>query len=150
MESSLTGRDLVKAPKPRGRGKRFRNADETTVARNPNEIMKLVLAECREKRRKMDSGDGEDTSDAALSRMARFTDKFNLKVYEKFLHYVPRLVNVVTVSIRVARLLMHISAWPLCAARRGDSGNRFWHEFASGPPSHRCALPKFVLRSEAL
>jgi hypothetical protein len=30
--------------------------------------------------------------------MARFTDKFNLKPYEPFLHYVPRLVNVVTVD----------------------------------------------------
>ena len=51
----------------------------------------------QKKRKSMSSNKATDTSDEALSKMARFTDKFNLKTYEPFLHYVPRLVNVVTV-----------------------------------------------------
>lgn len=99
MENSLSGKGPLKLPKPRGQGKRFKgNSDPAPVPREPTEIMKSVLGECKKKRKSMSSKKATDTSDEALSKMARFTDKFNLKKYEPFLHYVPRLVNVVTLA----------------------------------------------------
>lgn len=98
MENSLSGKGPLKLPKPRGRGKCFKGSgDPAPVAREPAEIMKSVLEECKKKRKWMASTKEADTSNETLSKMARFTDKFNLKPYEPFLHYVPRLVNVVTV-----------------------------------------------------
>ena len=40
----------------------------------------------------------DDLSDAALSQYARFTHQIALAPYAPFLHYVPRLVNVVTLA----------------------------------------------------
>lgn len=98
MENSLSGKGPIKLPKTRGRGKRSKgNSDPAPTPREPTEIMKSVLEECKKKRKWMASNKATDTSDEALSKLARFTDKFNLKPYEPFLHYVPRLVNVVTV-----------------------------------------------------
>ena len=55
-----------------------------------------MLSECKEERKRSLDDTKPDISDKALSKAARFTDKFNLKPYEPFLHYVPRIVNVVT------------------------------------------------------
>lgn len=132
MENSLSGKGSLKLPKPRGLDKRFKEFNQfTLIPRAPSEIVKSVLEECNKKRKLMGSNRVVDTSNEGLSKMAmcvsprlcrsvihpasladngllllcvviRFTDKFNLKPYEPFLHYVPRLVNVVTVSGGVA------------------------------------------------
>ncbi len=95
MENALGGKGPLKVPKPRGRNKRSRgHAGEAPVPRDPIEITKAVLKECNRKRKCAIPAAKEDTSDAALSKIAKFTDKFNLESYEKFLYYVPRLVNV--------------------------------------------------------
>ena len=91
MENALTGR----CPELCGK-KRSRDAAEEP--RPCREVAARVLDACRaERARRSELYLEDDISDAALSRGARFTDKFSLKSYERFLHYVPRLVNVVTV-----------------------------------------------------
>lgn len=95
MEDALSGRAASKRPK--GGKKRSRDPDSERPL-PCRDVANRVLKACREARaRKLAVTTPEDISDAALSRAARFTDKFALKSYEPFLHYVPRLVNVVTV-----------------------------------------------------
>ena len=151
MENSLSGKGPLKLPKPRGRGKRFKgNSDPGPVPREPTEIMKSVLEECKKKRKSMSSNKAADTSDEALSKMARFTDKFNLKTYEPFLHYVPRLVNVVTVCYTTPESLPPLLTHVLCAVGGGHTGGGVWHHPATRPPPHRRALPQLLLRPQAL
>lgn len=75
----------------------------SVAAPPPPRTVEAVLAGCMEackasrKRHIEEAGPGDDVSDAGLSQYARFTDGLALKDYEQFLHYVPRLVNVVTV-----------------------------------------------------
>ena len=47
------------------------------------------------KRARAEAPAADDLSDAALSQYARFTKEIALAPYTPFLHYVPRLVNVV-------------------------------------------------------
>lgn len=56
-----------------------------------------VLA-CRKRRLQMQKEEVDFLSESSMSALARFTDSFALQEYEKFLHYVPRLVNVVTLA----------------------------------------------------
>jgi hypothetical protein len=58
------------------------------------------LEACKEsrKRHREKADPPNDLSDEALSQYTRFTDGTALDVYKQFLHYVPRLVNVVTAS----------------------------------------------------
>ena len=104
MEQALGGRGPLKMPKPRGgRGRRGGTAsakvstDAFIKPRSPVEIATQVLAACAAQRKRTPAERPPDTSDEALSKRARFTDKFALAPYAPFLHYVPRLVNVVTV-----------------------------------------------------
>lgn len=102
MEHALNGKGPLKVPKPRGRSKKAlvsaaANDLSAVYPRDPVEIAHTVLAACNRKRKAAtDEREALVTNDA-LSKMARFTDKFKLKPYEQFLHYVPRLVNIVTV-----------------------------------------------------
>tara|TARA_B110000046_G_C13002528_1_gene402843 strand:- start:1415 stop:1708 length:294 start_codon:yes stop_codon:yes gene_type:complete len=97
MENCLGGKGILKLPKPRGRGKRCNQlTDHVPIPRDPVEITKSVIDECKNMRKRMANDNEVDISDERLSKMARFTDKFSLKPYEPFLHYVPRVVNVVT------------------------------------------------------
>lgn len=69
---------------------------ESPQVLDPVAVAKDVINVCGQKR-KLQSPIVRDVSDAQLSKQAHFTDKFNLKAYEHFMHYVPRLVNIVTV-----------------------------------------------------
>ena len=61
--------------------------------------MGAVLTKLREERKRKRDGQTEpDLSDARLSELAAYTDHLPLRDYERLLHIVPRLVNVVTVS----------------------------------------------------
>jgi len=51
-----------------------------------------VMATTRKRRC---TGVQQPTDDEELSAQARFTDRFALAEYQRFLHYVPRIVNVV-------------------------------------------------------
>ena len=70
--------------------------------RRPVDILHDVLKVCIKKRKLENEQDKPAPSDEQLSFMARFTDKFKLVAYRNFLHFVPRLVNVVTVNARLA------------------------------------------------
>jgi hypothetical protein len=65
-------------------------------------MVREVLDACVRKRVEVDKLN-IDISDATLSRMAQFTDRFNLLPYEHFISYVPRLVNIVTVRTQMPR-----------------------------------------------
>ena len=99
MESALGGKGPLKIPKARGKHKNasFSHVSLSTEPRDPVEIAEVVLKECKRKRRAMEDGTTHRVTDEELFNMARFTDKFKLRSYERFLHYVPRIVNVVTV-----------------------------------------------------
>lgn len=97
MENSISGRRTVKAENNCFTKRRI---DESGVLSplKPHEICHRALTRCKKLRRiAKENTVEEDLSDATLSRVAHFTDKFALQKYEPFLHYVPRLVNVVTV-----------------------------------------------------
>lgn len=81
-------------PKPATAVVRGEGAGRDTV-----EATRRVVDACKEERR-MEAlrTTPPDYSAKALSEQARFTDRFCLHPYSQFLHYVPRLVNVVTVS----------------------------------------------------
>ena len=84
-------------------GKRAgKQAVHASTPRSTEEITRSVLRACVEQRRRAPPDPGPDLSDAALSQYAKWTDKFALKPYARFLWYVPRLVNVVTVRCNAA------------------------------------------------
>ena len=74
-------------------------ADEV-LARSSGPLLKTLLSESRKARqRQEDAGPRPlDASDHGLSQWTRFTDGSALKKYGPFLHYVPRLVNIVTLA----------------------------------------------------
>jgi hypothetical protein len=68
------------------------------AARKVDDVLQTCLAVCKEARKRhRETTPEEPMDDHSLSQHTRFTDQMNLKPFEKFLHYVPRLVNVVTV-----------------------------------------------------
>ena len=110
MEHALNGKGPLKVPKTRGRSKKAAmhaaSSDLYDVEpRDPVEIALAVLSACNRKRKATVGSDEVPITDEVMSEMARFTDKFKLKPYENFLHYVPRLVNVVTVRAFPLHLL---------------------------------------------
>ena len=67
--------------------------------RSVDEVLAACIEACKESRKRHREADpDEDTTDHGLSQYTRFTDEIALDVYKKFLHYVPRLVNVVTLA----------------------------------------------------
>lgn len=104
LEDSLSGKPASDS-RPRkvrlvGRPKDASPAPVVCEPRSVPDILESVIAACRtaRKRAREEAGEGDDLSDAALSQYARFTKEIALKPYEPFLHYVPRLVNVVTLA----------------------------------------------------
>lgn len=67
-------------------------------ASDPMDLAKRVTHSCKKKRAVLGNGVACDTSDREIARCSVFTDKFNLQPYEYFLHYVPRIVNTVTLA----------------------------------------------------
>lgn len=74
--------------------------DNDTISATP-EILAMgekVHRRCRQAFEDAESTkDPEDLSDERMSKLARYTDPFPLKDYEKCFRLVPELVNVVTV-----------------------------------------------------
>jgi len=100
METALGGKGSLTIPKLRGRQRKTRvlHPALSTEPRDPVEIAEAVLTECNRKRKAIEDDTVQYCTDEEMFKMARFTDKFNLRPYERFLHYVPRLVNVVTLA----------------------------------------------------
>ena len=66
--------------------------------RSVNEILWKCILACREsrKRHREENAQPDNLDDASLSQLTRFTDQIAMDPYKQFLHYVPRLVNVVS------------------------------------------------------
>lgn len=123
MENALAGKGPLKTLRSRG-NKKNRVTERVVIPKDPVTLTKQVLDACKRSRKRGVETLTRDISHEAISKMARFTDKFNLKPYEPFLHYVPRLVNVVTVSAPLTRLpLPHfLPPWPAGWLPEGPRG----------------------------
>jgi len=100
LENSLRGKPLGSQSKGRaGKVKPKEPRDVSLNSRTVEDVLHTCLDACKmsRKRHREESGPPADKSDAGLSQYTRFTDRISLDVYKQFLHYVPRLVNVVTV-----------------------------------------------------
>ena len=110
--------------------------------------VKKRVADCLEackhsrKRHCRKAGPPDDLSDRALSQFTRFTDGVALDVYKHFLHYVPRLVNVVTVrsTQRPHRAPTTHARASRCAARGSHPDGWFGDHAAARSQAHRQAL----------
>lgn len=104
MESAIRGKGEPQITTCRKRSKKRESSGATRSdifvmePRDPVEIAHKVIAACNRKRKESEGGNEECITDEALSKMAHFTDRFRLKPYERFMHYVPRIVNVVTLA----------------------------------------------------
>jgi TATA-box binding protein (TBP) (component of TFIID and TFIIIB) len=80
------------------RGKRNRKVAEEAQA-GVAELVRAVVQRTRQVRARVrDDIPEDDLSDAGLSQYARFTSEIALAPFEKYIHYVPRVVNVVTLA----------------------------------------------------
>jgi transcription initiation factor IIE alpha subunit len=101
MECSLSGKRLPKQIKRRNRHKKkhshkpYLELDFQT--QDPVKTLELVISNCHKKLQLMQNKESVEVLSRKISRLACFTDKFNLAPFKHFLHYVPRIVNVVTV-----------------------------------------------------
>ena len=98
LESLVCGKGIPKQPKQRTRRRLAlgRTVQRQAVPFDTNERVADVVKACRdERKRRIDEDAANSVDDATLSKYARFTDGMALKPYEPFLHYVPRLVNIV-------------------------------------------------------
>ena len=101
LESLATGKGFPKTAEPRVRRRRggaaaARTAQPKAVPFDTHERVAEVVQACREARkRSLEAAPEEDLSDAHLSKLACFTDSAALAPYAPFLHFVPRLVNIV-------------------------------------------------------
>ena len=100
LESLVCGKGMPKAPKPRARRRLATGRGAQTQAKGTPfdtfERVSTVVKACRAERKRARAGEVEaDTSDEMLFKNTRFTDSMALATYAPFLHYVPRLVNIV-------------------------------------------------------
>ena len=93
LETALSGKNTD--AKPRGRVARQKMLAVQEL-KPLHELAAPVVEACRAARkRKRDDEEPDPHNDEALSQFTRFTDWHALAPYKCFLHYVPRLVNVV-------------------------------------------------------
>ena len=101
LENALKG----KPPQPEGKTRSGAKKDAAANASAPKrrdieEVLSKCIDACKEsrKRHREESEPPEPMDDKSLSQYSRFTREFALEPYKQFLHYVPRLVNVVTLA----------------------------------------------------
>lgn len=100
LESLVCGKGTPRPPKARVRRRLNGSRAVTEIPKGASfdtyDRVSVVVNACRSERKRTLLDDaGTDTSDEMLCRMARFTDGLALVEYTPFLHYVPRLVNIV-------------------------------------------------------
>lgn len=107
MEVMLVGSNAARSRIATAKGNKNRKLATTSAANPPAasvcvdpvvaaaERVKRVVEVVHEARKKQRPDEVHDCSDDVLCEMARYTDMFALKSYERFLEYVPRIVNVV-------------------------------------------------------
>ena len=97
LESLACGKGMPKPPKARSRRRLGLGRPQQSKAApfDAHERVNEVVKACRNERRRRDTDDDGGIDDARLSKLARFTDGAALAPYAPFLHFVPRLVNIV-------------------------------------------------------
>lgn len=106
LETALRGKPLAGENKPRVSKASRKHTLTTDVQPHAiDAVLKKCIDACKASRkRQRDEADPPDNaSDEGLSQYTRFTDQISLEVFQKFLHYVPRLVNVVSSVPRPAQ-----------------------------------------------
>ena len=99
LENGLKGKAAQPEIKSRGASKKEASSRASLVKRRDvDEVLQKCLYACKEsrKRHREESPASEPVDDSSLSQYTRFTREFALDPYKHFLHYVPRLVNVVS------------------------------------------------------
>lgn len=99
LENGLRGTPLGSQAKARsGKAKTKEPREVASATRSVEGVLDACIQACKtgRKRHREESDPPDDMSDAGLSQYTRFTDQIALGVYKQFLHYVPRLVNVVS------------------------------------------------------
>lgn len=94
LESLACGKGKLKPAKARRRAGGVDPLSVDTHEFDVHERVTTVVNACREERKRRRVED-EELTDEHLSKLAKYTDKHNLVDYERFLHFVPRLVNIV-------------------------------------------------------
>lgn len=105
-------------------GESTSNDTKKVVKAKMQETMEAVLAKCRaERKRKRDSEPIQDLSDERLSALAVYTDRLPLQDYDRLLHIVPRLVNVVTANpVLLNSHTNHaLASFGVCAAQLAEA-----------------------------
>ena len=121
LESLVCGKGMPKAPKPRARRRlstgRGAQAQTKGTPFDTYERVSTVVKACRAERKRARLEEVEvDASDETLWKQTRFTDSMALADYAPFLHYVPRLVNIV----RRSHLLVYLLLVPYNVRRAVD------------------------------
>jgi len=161
LESLVCGKGVPKPPKQRARKASKNRSATTPVASVPvfnvRESVNRAVNACRTERRKRSVDDISATNDDELCKYARFTDDAALEPFAPFLHYVPRIVNVVTVraphttySGRTPSLLTLY--FPLClyAACGGRSNSWLGDKATTRPQLYRQSVHGSLLCAQAL
>ena len=94
------------------------------------------------KRKTSQPSDKPDLSDQGMYKLARFSDALDLHRYGRFVHLIPRIVNVVSASAQTqpalsgrARLTSGVDV--VLTARRGGARARHQHRAAAQPARGR-------------
>ena len=138
-EAMLRGKQRVPLKRPgRGRGRGRGRARSLNVEESSSElVIRDTVEACRALRKSRDAEE-ETPTDRQLSEVAEFVDGVDLESYSSFLHYVPRLVNVVRKQpLKKVRQLLIKLALSAGDARGGAPGARLGAEASPGPGSHR-------------
>lgn len=103
LESLVCGKGIPTPPKQRSRKGQSGQlpaptSNVTESAFDAHAIVKKAVKRCREMRDMRQGPEHEPIDDESLCKHARFTDGMALQPFASFLHYVPRLVNVVTLA----------------------------------------------------
>ena len=116
LESLVCGKGIPTPPKQRSRKGQSGQlpaptSNVTESAFDAHAIVKKAVKRCREMRDMRQGPEHEPIDDESLCKHARFTDGMALQPFASFLHYVPRLVNVVTVRACLS-LCLSLSTLP--------------------------------------
>ena len=117
LESLACGKGLPPPPKTRTRRRAGVSRSpplQTKVPFDLYERVSAVVKACRVERKRARAEETPiDVSDQALSKQTRFTDSVALANYAPFLHYLPRLVNIVRALLSISRLSISLANFPI-------------------------------------
>ena len=148
IENNLRGRPATAVAKPRNAPKGGSKDSVNGHAQQPmkgvvqtrdvDDVLAECISACKQsrKRHREENQTPNLLDDTSLSQFTRFTDQIALDPYKQFLHYVPRLVNIVTVK--------RMASNATCSATKA----RMTHDTGSNSKSIPRSIPRSVSRSQ--